>query len=144
MIVSLILWGLIKRFKKKDEDYEKIILLWITGIFFSLSSIMFFYLKFFIKDTTEERILNVFRSPNSLVVEGFISDFERKEQVKKMATITIESFTVDSVEFSYSNVLLGQFNHFSKTKNGVFRDGLPVRITYAKESHEILKVQLQR
>jgi hypothetical protein len=120
------------------------ILLWTTGIFFSLSVSMFLYLKFFIKDTTDERIQNVFNSPNVLVVEGLISDFERQIQFKKMGTITKESFVVDSIDFRYNDVLLGQFNHFGKTKNGIFRDDLPVRITYAKENHEILKIEIAK
>ncbi|WP_337968128.1 hypothetical protein [uncultured Flavobacterium sp.] len=143
-IVSFILWVLIKKFKKNNDDYEKIILLWTTGIFFSLSVSMFLYLKFFIKDTTDERIQNVFNSQNVLVVEGLISDFERQIQFKKMGSITTESFVVDSIQFRYNDVLLGQFNHFGKTKNGIFRDHLPVKITYAKENHEIIKIEIAK
>lgn len=143
-IVSFILWILIKKFKKNNDDYEKIILLWTTGIFFSLSVSMFFYLKFFIKDTTDERIQNVFNSRNILVVEGLISNFDRQIQFKKMGSITTESFVVDSIQFRYNDVLLGQFNHFGKTKNGIFRDNLPVRISYAKQNHEILKIEIAK
>ena len=143
-IVSFILWVLIKKFKKNNDDYDKIILLWTTGIFFSLSLSMSLYLKFFIKDTTDERIQNVFNSPNVLVVEGLISDFERQIQFKKMGSITTESFVVDSIQFRYNDVLLGQFNHFGKTKNVIFRDDLAVKITYAKENNEILKIEIAR
>jgi hypothetical protein len=143
-IVSFILWVLIKKFKKNNGDYEKIILLWTTGIFFSLSVSMFLYLKFFTKDTTEERIQNGFNFPNVLVVEGVISDFKREKPLPQKGVVTVESFAVDSVEFEYSDVLLGRFNNFSKTRNGIFRDNLPVRITYAKENHEILKIEIAK
>lgn len=143
-IISFIFLILIIKFKKYNDNYEKTILLWTTGIFFSFSISMFLYLKFFTKDTTEQRIQNVFNSSNVLEVEGLISDFERQIQVKKMGSITIESFVVDSVKFVYSDILLGRFNHFSKTKNGIFRDHLPVKITYAKENHEILKIEIAK
>lgn len=143
-IVSFILWVLIKKIKKKNEDYEKTILLWATGIFFSLSSIMFLYLKFFTKDNVEERIQKILKSSDVLVVEGLMSNFKSEQQAEKKRIITIESFAVDSVRFNYSDVLLGRFNHFSKTKNGVFKDELPVRITYAKSNNEILKVEIGR
>ena len=143
-IVSFIFWILIKKFKKNNDDYEKIILLWTTGIFFGLSASMFFYLTFYTTDTTEKRIQNVFDSKNVLVVEGRIADFERVEEVKKMATITWESFVVDSVEFKYNDILLGRFGHFSKTNNGIFREDLPVKITYSKLNNEILKIEIVR
>lgn len=143
-IVSLILWILIKKFKRKNNDYEKLILLWSVGAVFSLSVIMFFYLKLYTTDTTEKRIQNLLNSPNVFVVEGMITDFKREKQVKKMATITWESFVVDSVQFRYNDALLGGFNDFSKANNGVFRDDLPVRITYGKENHEILKIEIAK
>lgn len=61
-----------------------------------------------------------------------------------MATITWESFVIDSVEFRYNDILLERFNHFSKTKNGVFKNDLPVRITYAKPNNEILKIEIAK
>jgi hypothetical protein len=141
-IISLIFWVLIKKFKQRNDDYEKSILLWAIGSVFSLSISMFFYLQFYTTDTTEKRIQNVFNSPNVSVVEGKITDFEREKEVKKMATITWESFVVDSVPFRYNDVLLGRFNHFSNTNNRIFRDNLPVRITYSKINNEILKVEI--
>ncbi|WP_426483256.1 hypothetical protein [Flavobacterium sp. 2] len=143
-IVSLILWILIKKFKRKNDDYEKLILLWTIGAVFSLSITMFFYLQFYTTDTTEKRIQNVFNSPNVLVVEGIITGFERKEEVKKMGTITWESFAVDSVQFKYNDVLLGRFNHFGNTHNGVFKNDLSVKITYSKLGNEILKVEVAK
>jgi|GEM_PF-1801777 len=143
-IVSLILWILIKKFKRKKDDYEKLILLWTVGVIFSLSAIMFFYLQLCTTDTTERRIQNLYNSPNIFVIEGVITDFSREEEVKKMATITWESFVIDSVEFRYNDILLERFNHFSKTKNGVFKNDLPVRITYAKPNNEILKIEIAK
>ncbi|SHL62397.1 hypothetical protein [Flavobacterium chilense] len=143
-IGSLVFWILIKKFKRKNNDYEKLILLWTTGVVFSLSAVMFFYLKLYTTDTTEKRIQNLFNSPNVFVIEGKITDFKREEQVKKMATITWESFMVDSIQFRYNDVLLGRFNHFGETRNRVFKNDLPIRITYAKENHEILKIEIAR
>lgn len=143
-IVSFILWIIVKKYKKKNEDYEKLILLSMIGIIFTLSIVVFFYLKFFTKDTTEQRIQNGFNSQNVLVVEGLISDFKSERPLRQKGVVTIESFVVDSVKFEYSDVLLGRFNHFSKTRNVIFRDDLPVRISYAKQNHEILKIEIAK
>ena len=58
-IICLILWGITKRFKKKDNKYEKTILLWILGFIFSFSTLMFVYLKYYTIDETEKRIQKI-------------------------------------------------------------------------------------
>ncbi|MEO6174605.1 MAG: hypothetical protein ABIP27_05590 [Flavobacterium circumlabens] len=143
-LLSLILWVIIKRYKKQNGDYEKLILLWTTGIIFLFSFTVFSYLKFFTKETTEERIQNYLKSSHILTVEGLISDFESIKPANRRGRVTIESFVVDSVEFEYDDALLGRFNRFSKTNNRVFKNGLPVKITYGKTKHEILKVEIAR
>ncbi|WP_433834735.1 hypothetical protein [Flavobacterium anhuiense] len=77
-IISLFLWILIKKFKKDNNDFEKGILLWITGVVCSLAITMYLYLTFYTVDTTEKRSQNVLNSRNVLVVEGRISDFTRE------------------------------------------------------------------
>ncbi|MBB4800616.1 putative PurR-regulated permease PerM [Flavobacterium nitrogenifigens] len=143
-IVSFVLWILIKRFKKKNDDYEKMILLWSVGAIFSLSIIVFFYLKLYTTDTTEKRIQNLFKSPNVMVVEGKISNFESFSPASRRGWVTIERFRVDSINFQYEDALLGRFNTFTKTNNGIFKNGLNVRITYGKMRHEILKIEIAK
>jgi hypothetical protein len=141
-IISSIAWIGIKRYKKQNEDYEKSILLWTIGIIFSFTTVMFIYLKFFTKDDSEERIQKLLTSSQVAMVEGLISNFSCVRPASRRGTVTIESFTVDSVDFGYEDAMLGRFNSFSKTNNGVFKNGLPVRITYGKDNHEILKVEI--
>jgi hypothetical protein len=143
-IICLIAWVIIKFYKKQKEDYEKAILLWTTGIVFFLSSAMFIYMSYCTKDDTEERIQKLLTSSRVAKVEGVISDFESIKPASRRGAVTIESFIVDSVEFSYEDAMLGRFNRFSKTNNGVFKNGLPVRITYGKEKKEILKIEIAK
>lgn len=143
-IICLILWGITKRFKKQDENYEKTILLWTMGIVFSSSTSMFVYLKFYTKDLTEERIQKMLTSTQVGIVEGEISNFSSVRPASRKGVVTIESFNVDSVYFSYEDAMLGRFNSFSKTSNGIFKNGLPVRITYGKEKKEILKIEIAK
>ncbi|SFC62011.1 hypothetical protein [Flavobacterium phragmitis] len=141
-IFSFILWALIKKFKRGNDDYEKVILLWTIGLVFSISTIMFFYLQFYTTDTTEKRIQNLFNSPNVLVVEGKISNLESFRPISRRKSVTIEKFKVDSIDFQYEDALLGGFNTFTKANNGVLKNGVNVRITYGKRYHEILKVEI--
>ncbi|MDQ6528358.1 MAG: hypothetical protein REI96_10255 [Flavobacterium nitrogenifigens] len=143
-IASLILWVLIKKFKEVNDDYEKLILLWTTGAVFSLSTIMFFYLQFCTTDTTEKRIQNLFNSSKVCVIEGKISDFESFRPISRRKAVTIEKFKIDSIDFQYEDALLGSFNSFTKANNGIFKNGLSVRITYGKINHEILKVEIAK
>jgi hypothetical protein len=143
-IICLIAWGIIKFYKKRNEDYEKAILLWTTGIIFLFSSAMFIYMIYYTKDDTEERIQKLLTSSQVTKIEGVISNFESIRPASRRGNVTIESFAVDSVEFSYEDAMLGRFNSFSKTNNGIFKNGLPVRITYGKERNEILKIEIAK
>jgi len=143
-IICLIAWGIIKFYKKRNEDYEKAILLWTTGIIFLFSSTMFIYMSYCTKDDTEERIQKLLTSSRVTKVEGVISNFESIRPASRRGAVIIESFVVDSVEFSYEDAMLGRFNSFSKTNNGIFKNGLPVRITYGKEKKEILKIEIAK
>ena len=142
-IVFILAFILTKIFKKNNEDYEKTIVLWATGIIGIGTLIGFIYLKFFIKDLTDQHIQRILNSKNVAVVEGNISNFQSWRPLSRRGTVTQESFIVDSVEFSYSDEVLGRFNRFSKTNNCVFRNGLPVRITYGKEKHEIVMIEIK-
>lgn len=139
-IFSLITWIIIKRYKKQNDDYEKSILLWTIGIIFIFSTIMFINLKFFTKDDSEDRIQMLLSSSEVVKVEGVISGFSSVRPASRRGQVTIESFMVDSVHFSFEDAVLGSFNTFTKT--GIFRNGLPVRITYGKMDHQILKVEI--
>jgi hypothetical protein len=143
-IICLIAWVIIKFYKKKNEDYEKAILLWTLGIVFFFSSTMFIYMIYCTKDDTAERIQKLLTSSRVTKVEGVISNFESIRPASRRGAVTIESFMVDSVEFSYEDAMLGRFNSFSKTNNGIFKNGLPVRITYGKDKNEILKIEIAK
>ena len=141
-ILFILVFILAKKFKKSNQDYEKTIILWASGIIGFGAIFGFVYLKFFTIDSTDQRVQKILNSENVEKVEGIISEFESVRPISKRGIVTQESFVVDSVEFSYSDELLGRFNRFTKTNNGVFRNGLPVRITYGKEKHEILMVEI--
>ena len=141
-VFFILVFLLTKKFKKSNQDYEKTIMLWFSGFLSLIAFLGFFYLKFFTVDSTNKRIENLLNSKNIGKVEGVISEFESVKPLSQRGKVTHESFVVDSVEFSYSDALLGRFNRFSQTNNGVFRDGLPVRITYMKNNNEILKVEI--
>jgi hypothetical protein len=141
-ILFIILFILCKKFKKANQDYEKVIILWVTGIIGSGALLGFVCMKFFTIDSTDQRIQKILISNNVAVVEGIISEFESIKPLYKRGMVTQEYFVVDSIDFSYSNEVLGRFNRFSDTNNGIFRNGLPVRITYGKAKHEILMVEI--
>lgn len=143
-ILFVLFFILTKKFKKSNQDYEKTIILWSTGLIGLGSFLGFIYLRFYTIDTTEERIQKILNSEYVAVVEGTITNFESVRPISKRGIVTQESFVVDTVDFSYSDEVLGRFNRFSKTNNGVFRNGLPVRITYGKERHEILMVEIKK
>lgn len=143
-ILFVLFFILTKKFKKSNQDYEKTIILWSTGLIGIGAFLGFVYLRFYTIDTTEERIQKILNSKHVAVVEGTITNFESVRPISRKGIVTKESFVVDSVDFSYSDEVLGRFNRFSKTNNGVFRNGLPVRITYGKERHEILMVEIKK
>ncbi len=143
-VLFILLFLLTKKFKKINQDYEKTILLWSTGIIGLGAFVCFIFLKFFTVDSTDQRIQKVLNSENVAVVEGVISKFESVRPLSKRGIVTQEKFVVDSVDFSYSDELLGRFNRFSKTNNSIFRNGLHVRITYGKVKHEILMIEIEK
>lgn len=143
-ILFVLFFILTKKFKKSNQDYEKTIILWSTGLIGIGAFLGFVYLRFYTIDTTEERIQKILNSKHVAVVEGTITNFESVRPISRKGIVTKESFVVDLVDFSYSDEVLGRFNRFSKTNNGVFRNGLPVRITYGKERHEILMVEIKK
>jgi hypothetical protein len=143
-IITMIAWLLIKKLKKQNEDYEKSILLWSIGFLFVLSSFILIYLKLYTIDNSDERIRESLASEQVEQVEGVLSNFNRTFVQKKLASITYESFNVDSVKFSYSNQLLGRFNTYSNTNDDIIKNGLKVRITYRKIDNELLKIEISK
>ncbi|WP_139171796.1 hypothetical protein [Flavobacterium noncentrifugens] len=141
-IICLITWICIKRYKKNNKDYEKLILLWIIGSVFIFSTSMFAYLTYIVKDDIENRIQAILTSPKVAQVEGVISGFKRERPASQRRVVTIESFMVDSVKFSYGDAMLGRFNSFSET-NSILQNGLHVRITYGKVKNQIVKIEIE-
>lgn len=141
IIFSLVGWFLIKKFKNSDGNIEKSILLWFTAILFTFSLTGFIYLKIYDKDISYENTRKLLESSQVAKVEGKITNFQ-SYSIASRRGVTQESFTVDSIKFSYSDELLSQFNQFGKTNNGLLKNGLPVRITYGKDRHEILKIEI--
>lgn len=143
-IITIIAWLLIKKLKKQNEDYEKSILLWSIGFLFVLSSFILIYLKLYTIDNSDERIRESLASEQVGKIEGVLSNFNRTFVQKKLASITYESFNVDSVKFSYSDQLLGRFNTYSNTNDDIIKNGLKVRITYRKIDNELLKIEIAK
>jgi TM2 domain-containing membrane protein YozV len=148
-IIGVLIWILTKKFKLDKGDGEKLILLWGTGIFAILSLAFYVLLTFFYVDNSDSQILKILDSPNTLKVKGLVSNFQRKFRNTKYGKETIESFTIDSVEFAYGDAALGKFNSFYKTNNNVIFDGQKVRVTYRQGSHygnnfnSILKLEIR-
>ncbi len=147
-IVTGLLWYLIKKFKQHKGDGDKTILLWGTGVFAILSLTFYFVLTFFVKDNSESQTLKMLASPTIPKVEGHVYNFQRKFRNSRYGSETIESFTVEGVEFAYGDAALGKFNSFCKTNNDVIIDGQKVRITYRTGSpygvnyNSILKLEI--
>lgn len=146
-----ILWFLIKKFKKETGEGDKAILLWGAGTFAVIALVMFFVLTFVYKDNSQVQMLKMLDSPNTPKVEGVVSNFESRFRSTKGGGVTTESFTVDSIQFAYSDAPLSKFNSFSNTNNPVIFNGQKVRITYKIGSpyygqgfNEILRIEIGR
>jgi hypothetical protein len=146
-IGSGLLWFLVKKFKKDKDDSDKTIILWATGSFAILGLASSILLTFFYPDKSSEQTLKMLNSPTTLKVEGVVSNFERTYRNGKE---TIEKFTVDSVQFAYSDALISKLCSFSQTYNNIIFDGQKVRVTYKSDSpycnncNSILKLEIAR
>jgi hypothetical protein len=129
-IVAGLLWVLIKKFKQDKGEIDKTALLWVIGLFAALNLTGYFVLTFFYTDNSDSNTLKMLASPTTLKVEGLVSNFQRRFRKSSYSSETIESFTVDSVEFAYGDAAFGKFNSFSKTNNNFIVDGQKVRVTY--------------
>jgi hypothetical protein len=149
-LACAILWLLIKKYKKDNTEGDKIILLWATGLFSLLSLIFYITLTFFVKDTSDSQTLKMLDSPATPKVEGIVTNFQRNYRATRYGRETIESFTVDSVEFAYGDAAMGQFNSFSQTNNEIIFDGQKIRVTYRTFSpygdnfNSILRLEVER
>lgn len=148
-IGACVCWLLIKTFKKNKADSDKGILLWGSAIFAILGLTGYVSLSFFNLDTSNEPALKLLRSPDTPRVEGIVSDFERTFRSAKGGHETIESFTVDSVRFTYSDAMMSRFGSFTATENSFIFDGQKVRITYTndwhyRDGHKILKIEVAK
>jgi len=119
-----------------------------VGFIAVFSIVMFLCTKYVYPDKSDEEAIRILNSPGVQRIQGLISNFTRSNRRNRYGSVTIESFDIDSVHFQYEDALLGRFSSFSKTNNGVFRNGLPVRISYIKSDTEydksiwILKIEI--
>lgn len=147
-IVAGLLWVMTKKIKKDNGNGDKTILLWGTATFAILGLTFYILLTFFYKDNSNSQTLKMLASPLTPRVEGRVSNFKRKYRNARYGSEIIESFTVDSVEFAYSDAAFGKFNSFCKTNNDVIVDGQKVRVTYRSGSsygdnfNSILKLEI--
>lgn len=130
-ICAGVLWYLAKKFKKDKGDGEKRIILWALGTFAFIGLAGYLSLTFLYKDNSREMTLEMLNSPLTPQVEGIVSNFEQTIRNAKYEDETIETFSVDSVQFAYGDAALGKFNSFSQTKSNVIFNGQRVRITYS-------------
>lgn len=129
-IICLFGWLWVKKFKKSAADSDRTIFLWGFGFMGVLCTTMFLYLNFIVKEDPGNKIRRLLSSPDVACVQGVISGFRREYRRNRYANVTIEHFYVDTVFFTYEDPPFARFIGFANTNNGVFGNGLPVRITY--------------
>lgn len=141
-IISLCLFLLILKFKKKD--FDKKFYSFLVSLFLVLSFSGYIYLKFFLEDNTDKRLIKLLNSDRVQKVEGEISNFERIVAYPRSGKTTVEKFNVDSIELNYLDNALYEFNHFGGNHSNTFHDGLKVKITYIKgsQTNEIQKIEI--
>lgn len=143
-----LIWLLIKKFKKGTSGGDKLSILWASGVFALLGFLGYFYLTFINRYDSNIRTVELIESATTPRVEGTIANFHRTFRGTKYGHETIESFTVDSVQFAYGDAALAKFNSFTETNNNVIFDGQRVRITYTDGGHyggnSILKLEIAR
>lgn len=141
-IISFFLFLLILKFKKKD--FEKKFYLFLVSLFLILSFSGYIYLKFFLEDNPDKRLIKLLNSDRVQKVEGEISNYKRTLVYARNGNDTNESFNVNSINFKYIENTLYEFNHFGGNHSNTFYDGLKVKITYIKGSltNEIQKIEI--
>lgn len=132
--------------KFKTFGFEKKIILSITSLFLILSFSGYIHLKFFVRDSTKERLTKFLDSNQIKKIEGKISKFKRIVPNPRSGKTTTESFMVDPIKFEYYDNALYKFNHFGGNHSKYLHDGLEVRITYTKDNlrNEIQKLEIRK
>lgn len=133
-IIAGLLWFLIKKFKQDNNEGDKTILLWATATFSALGLSMYILFTFFFKDSSYSNTLKMLDSATTPKVEGTVTNFEQTYRNSRFGGETIESFTIDSLQFAYGDAPLGRFNSFSQTNNNIIYNGQSLRVTYKKGS----------
>ena len=100
-------------------------------LFSILGLTLYISTSFFYEDDPRSQFLKILNSPNTPRIEGTVSNFQRTYRTARYATETTESFTVDSIQFAYSDAALGKLVSFSQTYNNVIFNGQKVRVTYS-------------
>ncbi|ESU21138.1 hypothetical protein FCR2A7T_07090 [Flavobacterium cauense R2A-7] len=147
LILSFIsLCALLSVLKFKKKDFEKKLLIFLTGTFLTLSVPAYIYLKFFVNDNTEKRLTEFLKSNRVKKVEGKIYNFQRVIGNPRAGKTTYESFEVDSVKFWYYDNALYQFNHFGGNNSKTLYENLNVKITYVEgtNQNEIQKIEIAK
>lgn len=141
LIISVITFLFVLKLKNSND---KKLYLGITCIFILLSFSAFTYLKFFIEDTTEKRLLENLNSRRMKKIDGEISDYKRQVIYARNGNTTFETFNVNSVNFKYFDNALYQFHHFGGNHSTTFHNGLKVKIIYLKgeKINEIQKIEI--
>ncbi len=148
-ICAVLLWFLTK-LKKENDDGDRKIMLWATGAFAVVGLAGYISLTYIYPDKSHEKVLEMLNATTTPRVEGVVSNFERTFRQTRYGNETIEKFTVDSVQFAYSDALFGKFNSFSQTHNNVMFNGQRVRITYWPDSfyegkyNAIIKIEIAK
>ena len=141
LFASGLVWLIIKNIKNYKDNVEKKILLWGSDSLFTFSMVAFL-VQLNYPDKTTEQINKYYKSPDIKIVEGTIKNFSRVYKQERYGTQTTESFDIDTVHFSYTSGAMGNFNEFGKVKNGLFANGVQLRITYLPEHNFILKIEI--
>ena len=145
LIISSFTFLLIWKFKK--SNFEKRILLILTGLFSTLSLTAFLHYKFYVKDNTTKRLTDFLNSNKVTIIEGKISEYNVTYSLRRNnGKSAMETFKVDSVFFENDNNELYQFNHFGGIHKNIFHNGLKIKITYIKGKfkNEIQKIEIEK
>ncbi|MFM2229164.1 MAG: hypothetical protein RL607_422 [Bacteroidota bacterium] len=147
-IVAAILWLITKKNTINKTVEDRLIILWVTSTFTVIGVLGYVSLTFFYPDKTYEKTVKFLNSKSTPRVEGVVSNFKKTFRKTKYGGETIEIFSVDSINFAYSDALIGKFNSFTKTYNNVIYNGRKVRITYrsdeifCEDCKSILKLEI--
>lgn len=149
-IIGGVCFKLVQKHKQDKGDEERFTLLFGSGLTILFGLIMFILRTFIYPDQYASEMAKKFESNEFNVVEGPVSNFQRKEEKHRGVSVVTETFTIDTVRFAYGNALMARFGSFDKVNNDVIYNGRILRIAYSDNSpyHEnykfILKIDIRK